>query len=619
MSFNLWCTCFLFSGFCRKKSSPFFLNRRTGQVRSLCLSRVLTMKIPNAQSHLKPFLHLLAHGEQLRHWAVQHVFVPLMGMGIWWPCWKQVSGTHFLWRHGFYQWILRRELLVQLDLDFSNLWGFTLLNFLMNVGQFTLPVLFARHGWFAIILIALGSILCAHTALLMTESLVQLLGFVGSGEVDDVPTPFKSYVSCQNLPPTCSMLHLFRWDGRMGWFIRSETLHGRIIREKFEKFRFVGFHVSNGFLLGGWTPHHPSQGYLTISSIFSTCIFGRLMRRGVPTPDYSELAVAAVGQQFALLSQASGMIELLTYNCMNLIGLGKGVVSVFPALSMEVAMSLCIAICVGLSAVSDRHFSYIALIFAFAILAAEGTCFLGGLELSDWESWHIQDVSLKEVNFGVVWTSKQMIHRESMGDSLSKKHGCFSHFATRLSRLLGRTPALLRQFCTDPKLLCPYHFCGWNTSITSMLDAQHSNTTRFPVLCGHRLGSLHCHLCFSWRWFLLHVRSLVLAVAHDLPRLILSCLIMMPFLHVFVKSVVVESPQPVQAVIRICNSTDDHGEHRSRFVAQNCSWGTRTTANVWDAPSWIQYLFVSGWFAIVRWLNLGKKRSSKKSGHFLDT
>jgi len=86
----------------------------------------------------------------------------------------------------------------------------------MNVGQFTLPVLFARHGWFAIILIALGSILCAHTALLMTESLVQLLGFVGSGEVDDVPTPFKSYVSCQNLPPTCSMLHLFRWDGRMG-------------------------------------------------------------------------------------------------------------------------------------------------------------------------------------------------------------------------------------------------------------------------------------------------------------------------------------------------------------------------------------------------------------------
>lgn len=120
------------------------------------------------------------------------------------------------------------------------------------------------------------------------------------------------------------------------------------------------------------------------------------MRRGVPTPDYSELAVAAVGQQFALLSQASGMIELLTYNCMNLIGLGKGVVSVFPALSMEVAMSLCIAICVGLSAVPDRHFSYIALISAFAILAAEGTCFLGGLELSDWESWQIQDVSLKK-------------------------------------------------------------------------------------------------------------------------------------------------------------------------------------------------------------------------------
>ena len=246
-------------------------------------------------------------------------------------------------------------------------------------------------------------------------------------------------------------------------------------------------------------------------------------------------------------------------------------------------MSLCIAICVGLSAVSDRHFSYIALISAFAILAAEGTCFLGGLELSDWESWHIQICFFKEVNTGVVDQQKNYTQRINWGLGFLQKTRVFFTLCT--SRLLGRTPALLRQFCTDPKLLCPYHFCGWNTSITSMLDAQHSNTTRFPVLCGHRLGSLHCHLCFSWRWFLLHVRSLVLAVAHDLPRLILACLIMMPFLHIFVKSVVVESPQPVQAVIRICNSTDDHGEHRSRFVAQNCSWGTRTTANVWDAPS----------------------------------
>ena len=276
--------------------------------------------------------------------------------------------------------------------------------------------------------------------------------------------------------------------------------------------------MSKGFFWGEDFPESPRvQDTLPCLPIFSTCIFGRLMRRGVPTPDYSELAVAAVGQQFALLSQASGMIELLTYNCMNLIGLGKGVVSVFPALSMEVAMSLCIAICVGLSAVPDRHFSYIALISAFAILAAEGTCFLGGLELSDWESWHIQDVSLKK-SIRCGGPAKKLYTENQCGTRFQKTTRVF--FALCTSRLLGRTPALLRQFCTDPKLLCPYHFCGWNTSITSMLDAQHSNTTRFPVLCGHRLGSLHCHLGFFGRWFLLHVRSLVLAVAHDLPRLI---------------------------------------------------------------------------------------------------
>jgi len=161
--------------------------------------------------------------------------------------------------------------------------SFTLLNFLMNVGQFTLPVLFVRHGWSAVVLIVIGSMLCAHTALLMADSLVQL------------------------------------------------------------------------------------------------------MRRGVPTPDYAELAVAAVGQNFALLAHACSMTELLTYNCMNLIALGKGVVSVFPMLSMETAMCLCIAISIGLSAVPDRHFAYIALIAALAILAAEGTCVLGGLELPEWE------------------------------------------------------------------------------------------------------------------------------------------------------------------------------------------------------------------------------------------
>ena len=54
----------------KKKNISFLV-----QVRSLCLSRV-SMMIPNAKSHMK------AHGEQQHHWGVQHVFVPLMGMGI---------------------------------------------------------------------------------------------------------------------------------------------------------------------------------------------------------------------------------------------------------------------------------------------------------------------------------------------------------------------------------------------------------------------------------------------------------------------------------------------------------------------------------------------------------
>lgn len=152
----------------------------------------------------------------------------------------------------FYQWILRRELLVQLDFDFSNLWGFTLLNFLMNVGQFTLPVLFVRHGWFAIILIALGSMLCAHTALLMTESLVQLLGFVESGEDKWCSTPTS-------------------WDGKI-W--KDGMIHPirdpftyPIIEKISRNFVLLGFPCQWCFCWEDF-PHHQSPG-LSISSMFN--------------------------------------------------------------------------------------------------------------------------------------------------------------------------------------------------------------------------------------------------------------------------------------------------------------------------------------------------------------
>ena len=67
-------------------------------------------------------------------------------------------------------------------------------------------------------------------------------------------TRFNSYVSYQNLPPTCSRLHLFRWDGsRWDDEIRSRgAFTDPIIREIFrEIFVLLGVHVSKGFLLGG--------------------------------------------------------------------------------------------------------------------------------------------------------------------------------------------------------------------------------------------------------------------------------------------------------------------------------------------------------------------------------
>lgn len=270
-------------------------------------------------------------------------------------------------------------------------------------------------------------------------------------------------------------------------------------------------------------------------------------------------------------------------------------------------MSLCIAICVGLSAVPDRHFSYIALISAFAILAAEGTCFLGGLELSDWESWHIQDVFFKRSQFGVVDQQKNYTQRINGGLGFSKNTRVFHTLHTSALRKnpSSSSPILYRSQAPLPlsflRLEHIHYFHAWCTTLEhdEISGALWSSVglSSLPSLLFLEVVSSTCSepCSCSSSWF----------ASFDIVGLI-----MMPFLYVFVKSVVVESPQPVQAVVRICNSTDDHGEHRSRFVAQNCSWGTRTTANVWDAPSWIQYLF-SRLICYPRWLNLEKKHPQK--------
>ena len=150
----------------------------------------------------------------------------------------------------------------------------------MNVGQFTLPVLFARHGWFAIILIALGSMLCAHTALLMTESLVQLLGFVGSGEVNDVQhgliRTFHIKIFLRHVPGFTCFVGMDP-DGMM----KSDPEGPSRIRsfEKyFEKFSFCWeFTCQRVFCWGGgFSRVTQSSGYLTMSSHFFNLHFWKV-------------------------------------------------------------------------------------------------------------------------------------------------------------------------------------------------------------------------------------------------------------------------------------------------------------------------------------------------------
>ncbi len=138
--------------------------------------------------------------------------------------------------------------------------GFTLLNFLINVGQFTLPVLFVRHGWFAILLIALGSILCAHTALLMAESLVQLLGFVEVTDVQHLFHTFHIRIVHRYVPR-----FTWNWDGNMGW--KPKRVVTESLRKR--KVRLLGYgYVSMGFCWGFPFCKSPGDHFFHVLCIF---------------------------------------------------------------------------------------------------------------------------------------------------------------------------------------------------------------------------------------------------------------------------------------------------------------------------------------------------------------
>ena len=140
---------------------------------------------------------------------------------------------------------------------------FTLVSFLLNVAQMTLPFCFARVGWSAALLMMLVTGLCMHTALMLQEALVTLVS------------------------------------------------------------------------------------------------------RGTPFPEYSDLARSAFGPAFATMTQAVAMAELAAYSSSCSINLGKALGAMLPV-SEGTAILTSAAVCVLLSAFSDRVFAYIGLLSSLA-------------------------------------------------------------------------------------------------------------------------------------------------------------------------------------------------------------------------------------------------------------
>eukprot|EP00435_Cladocopium_sp_Y103_P074467 s123_g48.t4 len=129
-----------------------------------------------------------------------------------------------------------------------------------------------------------------------------------------------------------------------------------------------------------------------------------LIRRGIPLPDYPDLAREAVGSRFAVLANVVALIEIFGYVSANLIALANGLVATVPALSEPQAMLVSTSICVAFAAISDKQFAYCALISSGAMAAIFATVLLWGTELDTWAepTTVLKDSSYVPASFAVV-------------------------------------------------------------------------------------------------------------------------------------------------------------------------------------------------------------------------
>ncbi|CAL1141287.1 unnamed protein product [Cladocopium goreaui] len=129
-----------------------------------------------------------------------------------------------------------------------------------------------------------------------------------------------------------------------------------------------------------------------------------LIRRGIPLPDYPDLAREAVGSRFAVLAHVVALVEIFGYVSANLIALANGLVATVPALSEPQAMLVSTSICVGFAAISDKQFAYCALISSSAMAAIFATVLLWGTELDTWAepTTFLKDSSYVPASFAVV-------------------------------------------------------------------------------------------------------------------------------------------------------------------------------------------------------------------------
>ncbi|CAE7474328.1 unnamed protein product [Symbiodinium natans] len=178
---------------------------------------------------------------------------------------------------------------------------FTLVSFLLNVAQMTLPFCFARVGWSAAFLMMLAGGLCMHTALMLQEALVTLVS------------------------------------------------------------------------------------------------------RGTPFPEYSDLARSAFGPAFAAATQAVAMAELAAYSSNCSINLGKALGAMLPVTESTAIMAGA-ALCVLLSAFSDRVFAYIGLLSSLASVSILVILVYSGWQAVRWseDTAYIADPQYIPTSFAMI-------------------------------------------------------------------------------------------------------------------------------------------------------------------------------------------------------------------------